>query len=137
MLAPVTGVLEYLEFTQLSNQKDDEKRGNEVLEYLEFTQLSNDYIVNYLKEHSFRVPGIYTALKHSSREHPGSRSFRVPGIYTALKRRGLCLWRRRVLEYLEFTQLSNPLQASRNPCTVLEYLEFTQLSNLKFEKSGQ
>ena len=35
------------------------------------------------------------------------RSFRVPGIYTALKP-GCChLAQRQVLEYLEFTQLSN------------------------------
>ena len=43
----------------------------------------------------------------------------------------------RVLEYLEFTQLSNSMRFSLVTLSVLEYLEFTQLSNLKFEKSGQ
>ena len=43
----------------------------------------------------------------------------------------------KVLEYLEFTQLSNTDLSVKKRYTVLEYLEFTQLSNLKFEKSGQ
>ena len=42
-----------------------------------------------------------------------------------------------VLEYLEFTQLSNTNGIGIVNRVVLEYLEFTQLSNLKFEKSGQ
>ena len=49
-LPPVVGpVLEYLEFTQLSNSLNALALGLAVLEYLEFTQLSNDYLVNYLK----------------------------------------------------------------------------------------
>ena len=78
-------VLEYLEFTQLSNSLNALALGLAVLEYLEFTQLSNDYLVNYLKEHSFRVPGIYTALKLTVYLFIRDWSFRVPGIYTALK----------------------------------------------------
>ena len=35
-----------------------------------------------------------------------------------------------VLEYLEFTQLSNAQGAHTELAGVLEYLEFTQLSNL-------
>ena len=34
-----------------------------------------------------------------------------------------------VLEYLEFTQLSNTATAVKTKFIVLEYLEFTQLSN--------
>ena len=37
--------------------------------------------------------------------------------------------RRVVLEYLEFTQLSNFTGSQDNLGAVLEYLEFTQLSN--------
>ena len=37
--------------------------------------------------------------------------------------------RKLVLEYLEFTQLSNFPPLAQSIITVLEYLEFTQLSN--------
>ena len=102
-----TIVLEYLEFTQLSNQSIDKGKWNEVLEYLEFTQLSNIATVILTFGASFRVPGIYTALKHTVGVVADLIGFRVPGIYTALKplaqqKRCGC-----VLEYLEFTQLSN------------------------------
>ena len=56
-----------------------------VLEYLEFTQLSNYWGVMDVLGHSFRVPGIYTALKRGHNGMRMRRSFRVPGIYTALK----------------------------------------------------
>ena len=36
-------------------------------------------------EESFRVPGIYTALKPFMTDAPCNNCFRVPGIYTALK----------------------------------------------------
>ena len=55
--------------------------------------------------------------------------FRVPGIYTALKRSPYGLSVLIVLEYLEFTQLSNLAHMQRVRTGVLEYLEFTQLSN--------
>ena len=42
------------------------------------------------------------------------------------KRPGLQSW---VLEYLEFTQLSNKEAEMKKIILVLEYLEFTQLSN--------
>ena len=57
-----------------------------VLEYLEFTQLSNTNGGIVTPGTSFRVPGIYTALKREKREYKYRHSFRVPGIYTALKR---------------------------------------------------
>ena len=46
---------------------------------------------------------------------------------------------RRVLEYLEFTQLSNIHHCQWNPEWVLEYLEFTQLSNrgVSYAASGK
>ena len=56
-------VLEYLEFTQLSNSPDTEGILGHVLEYLEFTQLSNIDGHLSVQQPSFRVPGIYTALK--------------------------------------------------------------------------
>ena len=55
----------------------------------------------------FRVPGIYTALKRSHKSQEYSQGFRVPGIYTALKQKCCGLFKKYVLEYLEFTQLSN------------------------------
>ena len=78
-----------------------------VLEYLEFTQLSNRCSCKGLYYTSFRVPGIYTALKRMLTDGTSLYCFRVPGIYTALKL--LTPWEspRGVLEYLEFTQLSN------------------------------
>ena len=56
-------VLEYLEFTQLSNGLLTIKSLPVVLEYLEFTQLSNNDDDGNWQDGSFRVPGIYTALK--------------------------------------------------------------------------
>ena len=55
--------------------------------------------------------------------------FRVPGIYTALKRFSSKSLPCIVLEYLEFTQLSNQKDYLTAVELVLEYLEFTQLSN--------
>ena len=57
-------VLEYLEFTQLSNPPCRFPAMRWVLEYLEFTQLSNNSPAQFMKRAGFRVPGIYTALKH-------------------------------------------------------------------------
>ena len=82
-------VLEYLEFTQLSNIKEVLFLNDLVLEYLEFTQLSNHLVIQDLTQLGFRVPGIYTALKLLLRQSQ----------------------RLIVLEYLEFTQLSNMLSA--------------------------
>ena len=56
-----------------------------VLEYLEFTQLSNRCASYYEDRKGFRVPGIYTALKRVIAPEFAEMSFRVPGIYTALK----------------------------------------------------
>ena len=78
-------VLEYLEFTQLSNCSRFCSFDIYVLEYLEFTQLSNSEVVIHGRRKSFRVPGIYTALKHPQPEPVAPARFRVPGIYTALK----------------------------------------------------
>ena len=79
-------VLEYLEFTQLSNDLYLASAFSFVLEYLEFTQLSNLLRHVCLRFISFRVLGIYTALKHAMAGGIGGKSFRVLGIYTALKR---------------------------------------------------
>ena len=62
-MAQSTTVLEYLEFTQLSNPGNLILLSMQVLEYLEFTQLSNPEIKSIDTWISFRVPGIYTALK--------------------------------------------------------------------------
>ena len=58
-----------------------------VLEYLEFTQLSNRPCWHYGSQDGFRVPGIYTALKRRVCRVAKAAGFRVPGIYTALKLR--------------------------------------------------
>ena len=58
-------VLEYLEFTQLSNRDGAVVGTVDVLEYLEFTQLSNNWPNQLFVCSGFRVPGIYTALKLS------------------------------------------------------------------------
>ena len=59
-----------------------------VLEYLEFTQLSNPIGAEHGLTQSFRVPGIYTALKQRTPGGGRNPGFRVPGIYTALKPTG-------------------------------------------------
>ena len=78
-----------------------------VLEYLEFTQLSN--LIGMLAKilHRFRVPGIYTALK--PRQHLKGRISVLEYLeFTQLSNQhvysSVC---HVVLEYLEFTQLSN------------------------------
>ena len=78
-----------------------------VLEYLEFTQLSNLLVQEITPSLCFRVLGIYTALKHVGDFFAGNVRFRVLGIYTALKHMDSIAFRFSVLEYLEFTQLSN------------------------------
>ena len=122
-------VLEYLEFTQLSNPIAFDMDVQIVLEYLEFTQLSNDSqptwdsvpVLEYLE---------FTQLSNSRRTHTSAGAgFRVLGIYTALKLNRSRLEKSLVLEYLEFTQLSNKRPADPRGSLVLEYLEFTQLSN--------
>ena len=64
-------------------------------------------LVRRTAEASFRVPGIYTALKQRFVLICCLNGFRVPGIYTALKRWSGQSMNGQVLEYLEFTQLSN------------------------------
>ena len=63
--------------------------------------------IYFISPPCFRVPGIYTALKRHHATDPCSGGFRVPGIYTALKLMGADYPDALVLEYLEFTQLSN------------------------------
>ena len=89
-------------------------------------KLSNPAAV---RDACFRVLGIYTALKQCGTLFAVHDSFRVLGIYTALKLVLLDIGNHVVLEYLEFTQLSNRLAEYRKRRGVLEYLEFTQLSN--------
>ena len=60
------------------------------------------------------------------------RSFRVPRIYTDLKPVEEHVEEHKVLEYLEFTQISNNSCPYSTGILVLEYLEFTQISNTSF-----
>ena len=79
-------VLEYLEFTQLSNEISHERMSDNVLEYLEFTQLSNPWVQFY------EVARVLEYLEFTQLSNPPPccscrwMGFRVLGIYTALKR---------------------------------------------------
>ena len=128
-------VLEYLEFTQLSNRilrRTFTPQSFRVLGIYTALKLNSDR-TEFIE--SFRVLGIYTALKLSQRPALVDLGFRVLGIYTALKRRRTRRTQGRVLEYLEFTQLSNHIVEWMFLPKVLEYLEFTQLSNTTMTKA--
>ena len=101
-----------------------------VLEYLEFTQLSNIDPAVAVAGLGFRVRGIYTALKQRNRICFTACPVLEYLEFTQLSNLDVGFGLdEEVLEYLEFTQLSN--QCTRKSCKtfVLEYLEFTQLSN--------
>ena len=130
-------VLEYLEFTQLSNSPPKHSHHTSsfrvpgIYTALKLTALALAYFV------CFRVPGIYTALKLPDLLDDTQQRFRVPGIYTALKLQEVGHGRRKSFRVPGIYTALKPTVKSPAGGFVLEYLEFTQLSNLKFEKSGQ